>query len=82
MISARRWFGSVYFMSKSTADLDLDTHATASKFTHFVGVMDTSEYPIFQRTVFRITKGNYMIQNETLDYSQYNPEAIPAKAKL
>ncbi|CAD8048874.1 unnamed protein product [Paramecium sonneborni] len=76
MINARRWLGIAYFHSKSSTALDFDEQMIKSyhqhggmmpsqKFTHFVGVMDAKDYQIFQRTVFRITKGNFMV-NETL----------------
>lgn len=53
MVAARNWFGGAYFSSKSSVDIDFDLDRNAhggivpaQKFSHFVGVMDSSEYPL------------------------------------
>ncbi|CAD8142220.1 unnamed protein product [Paramecium octaurelia] len=81
MINARKWLGIAYFHSKSSTALDFDEQMIKSyhqhggmmpsqKFTHFVGVMDAKDYQIFQRTVFRITKGNFMVNQTLLSVSR------------
>ncbi len=38
----------------------------SNRFTHFVGLIDHLQFPVFQKIVFRITKNNFMMVNEKL----------------
>jgi V-type H+-transporting ATPase subunit a len=76
MVSARKWLGNFYFMSKSSHSLDFDETKDRNysggmipnqKMTHFVGLIEARDFTSFSKTIFRITKGNFMIQNETLE---------------
>jgi hypothetical protein len=40
-----------------------------SVFTYYIGIIETSCFQIFQKAIFRITKGNFDMQTEKIEES-------------